>query len=99
MQKEAENPEYTENYGGWTKFWIKAKSPKETITLPVMQMDVNSTGICNETENHMVSIFSVLPTSQADTVLRAPGIVTHLSFMHSLNSCHFTDETIKAPRR
>lgn len=64
-----------------------------------MQMDVNSTGICNETENHMVSIVSGLPTSQADIILRAPYIVTHLSFMHSLNSCRFTDGTTKAPRR
>lgn len=62
--------EFMEKYGSWTKIWIKAKTQKQTITLPVIQMGMNSTGICNETENHKVSIFSGLTMSQAGIVLR-----------------------------
>ena len=32
-------------YSGWTKIWIKAKNKKQTITLLIIQMVVNSAGI------------------------------------------------------
>lgn len=51
------------------KFGLIQKQ-KQTITLLIIQMDMNSTGIHSRVENNMVSIYLALTVSQAGIVLR-----------------------------